>query len=829
MRFGRFALRSDRRRVAAVAPPPDPGGDTSFQPNGYGYRRDLFLAAQNEAQTIANLVALVHLTLPELKTTANGGRVQNSGGWDIRFEIPGGTKLDHRIEKYDGATGELIAWVRIPSWNTGNRYQFFLYYGKSGLTGSEENPTGVWTGYLAVWDARTGTDWTSGARNLTAANVAAGSLIGDAGSYDGASSDLRITDATFLDGHAAIYVQAFVQADATIVGATEKHALMQGDPSKNVADRGLVLQHGNPGWFGDAINVWRFALRTTDGSTQIEGPANSQRSTAMVIGAGWESGQPCRMFIDGAEQAATWTGTNKGGTVTQGDVSIGTTNMASGQPFSIGVGGLDATKAWKGLIDLVTVRTSMPSALELRLEADLWLRQRHVLAWSEERVPATTNIAPLVWDQDATVAEGGTVDVDVLAAAYDPEGATMTLSAVGPASNGTTSIVGGKARYQPNAGFSGSDSFQVTVSDGSLTGTATVHVTVTGTPLSWPIRSGSSYGIGLLHDINRVSEYETWLGVESDVFAAFTNDAYMDTWDDIAGGAGGDVTTFAGQIGSGSYQFWTSRTAWPANKPWIISSLGIVPKSHSNEWNGSSWGRPGIWGEISNGNYDIYYQRLFARLANMIQLDGRDPELVAINMAHEMTGNWYPWSIGTDVSGFKTAWQRIVGIARDEFAKVGNGKSPLFIWRPSPVRRFGSTWNTLNLWDAYPGDAYVDVVGLSVHDKTGISSTSDWNAYLNTGTAPDNQEGFKTFFDWAVANTASGIKLCVPEWSFNKTDNLPYFPATTDPTAAFNGFRDWLALYGSRVLFAVYMNSSSTTKIVPSSTWSQPYKNNWGA
>jgi hypothetical protein len=61
------------------------------------------------------------------------------------------------------------------------------------------------------------------------------------------------------------------------------------------------------------------------------------------------------------------------------------------------------------------------------------------------------------------------------------------VTAVGSAGHGTTSIVAGKARYVPAAGFAGSDSFLYTVGDGDLTASATVRVTISPAPNRAPV------------------------------------------------------------------------------------------------------------------------------------------------------------------------------------------------------------------------------------------------------------------------------------------------------------------------------------------------------
>lgn len=68
----------------------------------------------------------------------------------------------------------------------------------------------------------------------------------------------------------------------------------------------------------------------------------------------------------------------------------------------------------------------------------------------------------------------------VLANDTDPDGDALTAQLVSSTANGTVSLQSdGSFTYTPNAGFTGDDSLSYTASDGSLTSTATVTITVT--------------------------------------------------------------------------------------------------------------------------------------------------------------------------------------------------------------------------------------------------------------------------------------------------------------------------------------------------------------
>ena len=96
-----------------------------------------------------------------------------------------------------------------------------------------------------------------------------------------------------------------------------------------------------------------------------------------------------------------------------------------------------------------------------------------------------TNNKPVAGADTATVQEGGSVDVDVLANDSDADGDTLTLSAKTDGQHGTVTLKGDQSvTYTPDNGFTGTDTFTYTVIDGqggSVTGT--VSVTVTAEPI----------------------------------------------------------------------------------------------------------------------------------------------------------------------------------------------------------------------------------------------------------------------------------------------------------------------------------------------------------
>jgi hypothetical protein len=134
---------------------------------------------------------LVSITDPNLRTAANGGHIAsyNAGTndpQDLIFEAlddatcgGAGTapcKLDHEIEAYVPTTGQLVAWVRVPSITNGT--VIYMYYG-NGCSVSTQNASGVWdANYRGVWHLSQNPAGTAPQMRDSTANAYNGTAVG---------------------------------------------------------------------------------------------------------------------------------------------------------------------------------------------------------------------------------------------------------------------------------------------------------------------------------------------------------------------------------------------------------------------------------------------------------------------------------------------------------------------------------------------------------------------------------------------------------------------------------------------------------------------------
>jgi|GEM_PF-6949133 len=98
------------------------------------------------------------------------------------------------------------------------------------------------------------------------------------------------------------------------------------------------------------------------------------------------------------------------------------------------------------------------------------------------------NRFPLLRDDSATAVDGQALLIDVLANDSDPDGDPLHLVAVTAAAHGVAVIAGDRISYTPTPGFSGTDTFRYTASDGrGGSGSAQVSVATAPRPDQPPL------------------------------------------------------------------------------------------------------------------------------------------------------------------------------------------------------------------------------------------------------------------------------------------------------------------------------------------------------
>lgn len=265
--------------------------------NGYTYRASITIdnTKVSGVDDLTNFPVLISDTYdgtggePDLRDTGNGGGVQSSNGWDIRFETTSGAQLDHELETYTNTTGLIVAWVEVGTVDHDDNTVIYMFYGKSGLGATEENITGTWnSAYLGVWHLNettgqhhdaTSNDNDSTTVTVTTQGTATGQVDG-ADTFAGASNNRvtlpNIPLTTALTLQAWVYPTAFGswakilnKAHTSNVAPYMNYSLSNNDASPPKV-RGEIAVSGTScqilSTTALTLSTWTFAVFTWDGT-----------------------------------------------------------------------------------------------------------------------------------------------------------------------------------------------------------------------------------------------------------------------------------------------------------------------------------------------------------------------------------------------------------------------------------------------------------------------------------------------------------------------------------------------------------------------------------
>ncbi len=113
----------------------------------------------------------------------------------------------------------------------------------------------------------------------------------------------------------------------------------------------------------------------------------------------------------------------------------------------------------------------------------------------------------------------------------------------------------------------------------------------------------------------------------------------------------------------------------------------------------------------SGTKFDQHFKNWFTDSIDT-SVRGGNTDPIWIRPMNEFNGTWTWSTYGGDPLNFKRAWRRMYNIAE----RIGATDNHIFLWSPAGV---GSTSSAHDPADYYPGDQYVDWVGLSMYSNYG--------------------------------------------------------------------------------------------------------------
>jgi len=406
--------------IGSVLPP-------ALQSQPTGYERRMLLSVDNTqvsgSTALVDFPVLVKVGHNDLRSTSNGGEMQNPSGFDIAFTASdGSTLLDFEIETYDAATGTTGVWVRVPSLSATVDTDIYLYFNQSGIyTDPSVNTT--WPGHYKgvfhfngnVLDASPfGNDFT----DYSTSSVVSGVIAG-AREFTGNGDYLLDDDAeSYLFGQPSLSFTMWLKADQV---GTDKGVFFGDIPSGS--DTRLGLRYDAAGGHG-GTNLYYAINRLTTGNAPYESSSNVHSTDWQHIAVTHTGGNAIKMYIDGQLDTPVFIRTKSGVTkdITQ---------------FVLGQGAYDGTtSSWDGLIDEFRVDTT-----ELSID---WIATEY----NNQNTPGVflsitpTADLPILQNME-TVSQtfatgGGAVDVTASVAVFDYDNASMASADVQIAGNYTS-------------------------------------------------------------------------------------------------------------------------------------------------------------------------------------------------------------------------------------------------------------------------------------------------------------------------------------------------------------------------------------------------------
>ncbi|MGK2956940.1 MAG: glycoside hydrolase family 26 protein [Acidimicrobiales bacterium] len=219
---------------------------------------------------------------------------------------------------------------------------------------------------------------------------------------------------------------------------------------------------------------------------------------------------------------------------------------------------------------------------------------------------------------------------------------------------------------------------------------------------------------------DQVAEYQKWIGKP----VSYTLD-------------------FVGRTPVGSANSWgkIDSPAWWCNQ-WKGSSAKLVLSTAMLPNTGFSLA------EGAKGAYNSHWEKFGQSMVS------NGCENIILRLGWEFNGKFYPWAAGGKEASFAAYWRQIV----DTLRKVP-GQAFLFDW--CPLAGNGNA----NVEAAYPGDEYVDIIGLDAYDTSTVSVSDPakrWNNQLNRKYGLNWQANFAK---------AHNKPMSFPEWGLTVRPN----------------------------------------------------------
>lgn len=202
------------------------------------------------------------------------------------------------------------------------------------------------------------------------------------------------------------------------------------------------------------------------------------------------------------------------------------------------------------------------------------------------------------------------------------------------------------------------------------------------------------------------------------------------------------------------------------------------------------------WAAAAAGAYDA---RWTTSLNNLKAKWSASPRgTLYIRFAHEMTLTSYGWAVGyNDRADFVTAWRRYRALQQQIMPEA-----KLVFCPNGDSTNCGFNWT-----DIWPGDAYVDVLGVDYYNIwPRVTTAAEWDAQILAYDSHGGPRGIERYRQFAEAH---GKPLALPEWGNNGSvaEGWGDAPVYTEKMYAF--FKANAGSGPGQVLYEIWFNPTS--------------------
>ncbi len=267
--------------------------------NANGFYRTITL--DQPASDLTDFPVLFSGTYTYLKTIANGGKVNNSNGYDIIFYSDAAltTKLKFERVFWDATTGDVEFWIKIPTLTSASATVIYLAYGNTSISTDQQDANNTWnSSYQGVYHFPDGTTLTANDSTASGFNGTINSVVAGTGKIDGGANWNTTANIVIGLNNGTIGQPISISAWLNLTGTTGFRTIIGGNANStlqwrvtNATNTMQLLSQSSALEFQSTQTVpastWTYVVLTIDASNNV-----SVYFNAAAPDTGTKSGTP---------------------------------------------------------------------------------------------------------------------------------------------------------------------------------------------------------------------------------------------------------------------------------------------------------------------------------------------------------------------------------------------------------------------------------------------------------------------------------------------------------------------------------------------------------